>query len=458
MAKRYQPQTLNAEHGGVQTFSGRDALNGLPVRMYTFMGEPTARVGELGSPYLPPVLSSSFVGGAGEVIVAFSDEFRPLRGAVAPGQVETLLRQSAAALDEAARAGIVHGDLSPDRVLFDREAGTGGRFLLEGYGVPWRVRPSEFSAPERISGPSFAADLFSWARTVTHLSGPLPGDLRDLLARCLDADPAARPQAREVRAALEGYSFGGRAPHLNMQAARDVSAFDSFGDDTGDDDLGGNDLGSELSAENLGDDLSNSETADVADPVLLAPVTLPVPPKNGSLPPVKVFTAPVLEATPEPDTGSAPPTTLWTLPREQTTPTDLPADSLRLTDHTTAYRARRAQYDAERAHDASAPDDAATESRPSATRPSAPIPRVSRPATTPATRPGVRVKPVESPPRDDFRSASDDGDPFGQDDFEVIDDIDDRAPDPTLSRGGLRVLLLTLLVIAGLVLLALQFV
>ncbi len=63
---------------------------------------------------------------------------------------------------------------------------------------------------------------------------------------------------------------------------------------------------------------------------------------------------------------------------------------------------------------------------------------------------------MESPPRDDFRSASDDPDPFGQDDFEVIDDIDDRAPDPTLNRGGRRVLLLTLLIISILVLLALQ--
>lgn len=41
------------------------------------------------------------------------------------------------------------------------------------------------------------------------------------------------------------------------------------------------------------------------------------------------------------------------------------------------------------------------------------------------------------------------------DDFEVFDDIDDRAPDPTVPRGGLRVVLLSLLVIATLVLLAL---
>lgn len=151
MAKRYQPQALLSEQDGVQTFSGRDALTGLPVLLYSFMGEPTSRPGDLTSPYIPPVLEVTHVGGAGEVVTAFSPEFQALRGTVPSQQVETLLRHTAAALDDAARAGVVHGDLSPARVRFDGEAG--GRFVLEGYGVPWRVRPSEFSPPERISGP-----------------------------------------------------------------------------------------------------------------------------------------------------------------------------------------------------------------------------------------------------------------------------------------------------------------
>lgn len=439
MAKRYQPQALLAEQGGVQTFSGRDALNGLPVRMYTFMGEPTAKVGELSSPYLPPVLNSSFVGGAGEVIVAFSPEFGPLKGAVAPGQVEMLLRQSAAALDDAARAGVVHGDLSPERVLFDREAGSGGRFLLEGYGVPWRVKPSEFSAPERISGPSFAADLFSWARTVTHLSGPLSGDLRDLLARCLDADPAARPHAREVRAALDGYSFGARSPQpVSVQAARDVSAFDHFSSDAAD-----------------ADDFADPPLTDSPPAVQVFTASTALPPlednpehttqraqvEKGQVQNVQVWSAPS-----GPSGQPEPTSPLWTLPPKAEAAE--PADSLRLTDQTSAYRARRAQYDAERALSAPPPDDA--------------------PSETPApARPGVRVRPVTSPHNDPGfpRNASynqnahtEDQDSFEQDDFEVVDDIDDRAPDPTLNRGGRRVLLLTLLVIAALVLLALQFV
>lgn len=58
MAKRYQPSELIGEHGGVQTFAGRDVVNGLPVRLYSFVGEPTLKESELRSDFIPPVLSS----------------------------------------------------------------------------------------------------------------------------------------------------------------------------------------------------------------------------------------------------------------------------------------------------------------------------------------------------------------------------------------------------------------
>lgn len=467
MAKRYQPQTLLGEQGGVQTFAGRDALNGLPVRLYTFMGEPTAKVGELESLYIPPVLSSSFVGGAGEVIAAFSPEFQKLKGTVAPRQVETLLKQTAAALDDAARAGVVHGDLSPERVLFEREAGEGGRFLLEGYGVPWRVRPSEFSAPERIGGASFPSDLFSWARTVTHLSGPLPGDLRDLLARCLDADPKARPRAREVRAALESYPFGARSPQPNRsnQSARDESAFDRFTSDQGDADDQDDFLTMPTQPDKLQPDRTRpfivrlGEQADTAEaqtphtdaaqtetpqrtvqpqttsPSALEPTSLSRPqqsrPQSTSQSASQPAPRPaVIKSTP-PTTASG---TVRVLPQEPGA--KLPPDSLRQIDATSAYAARRARYDA--MHDLVAPESHTPE-------PGTPASEAEAPATVSdlLPRPAVRVRPT----------LDDDAD-----NFEVIDDIDDRAPDPTLNRGGRRVLLLTLLGIAILVLLALQFV
>lgn len=470
MAKRYQPSELIGEQGGVQTFSGRDAMNGLPVRVYSFVGEPTLSEGELKSDFIPPILSSSFTGLAGEVVSAFSDEFGKLRGAVAPGLVELLLKQTAAALDDAAKAGVVHGDLSPERIFFDREGGAGGRFVLEGYGVPWKVHPSEFSAPERIGGASFAGDIFSWARTVKHLSGPLPGDLRDLLDRCLHADPAARPPAREVRTALERHPFGSSALKPNRQAHRDTSAFERYAE-------GGR-------AENQGEG---------EDPSLEALSDLEVPSKTLKLqgyrqqagaPKIQAVTQPTVRPTVQPMTqpkaqpletdsssgvpvSSAP--TTGVLPVARVSETRPNSDSLRRLDATEAYKARLAVYNAQRSGAAIQPPVTEPVTRPAesvgrvpAAKPSAPKDADSAAATS-ATKftppPRVRVQRIsETAETAQTGNGQPKSERQGEPDFEVIDDIDDRAPDPTLYRGGRRVFLLTLLGIALLVLAALQLI
>ncbi len=489
MAKRYQSHELLGEQGGVQTFAGRDAVNGLPVRLYSFMGEPTSREGELRSNFIPPVLSTTFTGTAGEVVSAFSGEFRRLKGAVEPKQVEALLRETAAALDDAARAGVIHGDLSPERVFFDREAGASGRFVLEGYGVPWPVRPSEFSAPERIGGASFSGDIFSWARTIKHLSGPLPGDLRDLLDRCLSADPKERPHAREVCAALERYPFGNAAPRPNRQAHRDTSAFEQYADYSTDD-RGG-----------YADDAAEGTGAQADN---LSELTLP--PKTIKLEEYRRQQARVLstretspQAAPQPEATSQEPTSsppVSPLPTPVNTQSGSakappPKESLKQLDATAAYRARLATYKAQ--HGNAQPSSKAPTTQATAeTATSNPAPKAAKvstasasesdsaPATSPAispataaTRlPAVRVIPAaESPgsapqptqtgPNVRMRAFGSDTAPNTADDepdFEVVDDIDDRAPDPTLYRGGRRVLLLTLLGIALLVLLALQLI
>lgn len=68
------------------------------------------------------------------------------------------LRQAVAALMELQKAGISHGDISPDNVFFDRD----GCPVLIDFGIrgPGTLK---FSAPERIDGqvPSEKADLFS---------------------------------------------------------------------------------------------------------------------------------------------------------------------------------------------------------------------------------------------------------------------------------------------------------
>ena len=497
MAKRYQPSELIGEQGGVQTFAGRDAVNGLPVRLYSFMGEPTSREGELRSDFIPPVLSTTFTGTAGEVVSAFSGEFRRPKGAVEPKQVEALLRETAAALDDAARAGVVHGDLSPERVFFDREAGTSGRFVLEGYGVPWPVRPSEFSAPERIGGASFSGDIFSWARTVKHLCGPLPGDLRDLLDRCLSADPKERPHAREMRAALERYPFSSAAPRPNRQAHRDTSAFEQYTDYSTDD---SGDYADDSAAEGLGAPADN--LADNLSGLTLPPKTIKVGEYRRQqvrvLPAQEAAPQPASQATPQPAPTSPVPTPSAPVPPTPTpvntqsgsTKAPPPKESLKQLDATEAYRARLATYKAQHGGAATGTADAepakpaasgtstsetstleTPASAPSTSAPPRPTVQVvpaepTRPSEPPRTTGAVRVKTygeARTTPRDQAADVGADDPDFDHDskhdpEFEVIDDIDDRAPDPTLYRGGRRVLLLTLLGIALLVLFALQLV
>lgn len=448
-AKRYQPQGLLGEQGGVQTFRGRDAMNGLPVRLYSFMGTPTGREGDLRSDFIPPILSAMTQGGAGEVVTAFSETFQALKGTVAPAQVERLLLETATALDDAARAGIVHGDLSPERVFYDREAG--GRFVLEGYGVPWRVRPSEFSAPERIGGPSFAGDVFAWARTVKHLSGPLPGELRDLLDRCLSANPAERPNAREVRAALGRFPFsgtdrGGRAE----QSLRDTSPFEGFGEP------------------NDGDDDEIDGEIDERDPLrglTLLPSAEPEP--ETSRQPGETGSGRRSESPTLPDSGTAPtaqpevylrsaslyndraaPPEPLPRPVRVLPAAEAPGDAVRRFDAVPAYRARLEAYRAKQGASVSAGVGETAEAD------APPVPKPDQ-----ATPPPKVLKSVAPDPTADTDT---DADPETDPDFDPgfdpgFDDVNDRAPDPTLLRGGRRVLLLTLLGIALLVLVALQF-
>ena len=193
---RYQPQRLFAEHEAVKTFHGLDPLTGLPVLIYKFALRPTVKVGELKSEAIPAILTSSFEGGRGQLVVAYARGYEPLRESVQPHEVAGLLRDSAAALYDAARASIIHGDLRPERFLK-----ANGHVMVEGYGVPWAAwhAVSEFSAPERIGGASAPSDVFSWARSVQFLTGKhLPGEVRGLLEACLDADPKKRPNAEVI--------------------------------------------------------------------------------------------------------------------------------------------------------------------------------------------------------------------------------------------------------------------
>jgi hypothetical protein len=198
---RYQPQDLYGRQGDVDTHLGLDPLTGLPVLIYTFPGAPTVGVGVLESENIPGILASEREAGRGMVVIAYSSDY----GLVAPGEITLtpdFVVEAARGLRDAARSGVIHGDLHPGRFLHAE-----GHVLIEGYGVPWTPEAEDFVAPERPEQGSYAGDVYSFGRAMLHLGrSQFPTGLVVALERALVSDPEARPDANElyesVKAAL----------------------------------------------------------------------------------------------------------------------------------------------------------------------------------------------------------------------------------------------------------------
>ncbi|XVX22087.1 protein kinase domain-containing protein [Actinomycetota bacterium] len=144
------------------------------------------------------------------------------RGYLSDGEAVTAVSPIATALGHLHQAGIVHGDVSPGNVLFDRT----GRPVLADLGLARLLgerQPAEFAtpgyvAPELLSGgaPSPAADVYSIGALLWFaLSGEPPGiggtrrPLEEVAPRAGEAvvavarrliasDPHERPTAREA--------------------------------------------------------------------------------------------------------------------------------------------------------------------------------------------------------------------------------------------------------------------
>jgi hypothetical protein len=194
VALRYQRQKLYSERSGVKTHEGLDPLTGLPVLIYEFAGKPDAALSDLESENIPGVLETTHDGSQGQVVVAYSRGYIPAtKPLLMPSNLFVL--ESAEALSDAARAGVVHGDLRPERFLV-----SGEHVLVEGFGIPWVSGPSSYAPPEGIA--NYAGDVYAFGRVMQELAPDLPVPVKTLLDRCVARKPEDRPSAGQLLTAL----------------------------------------------------------------------------------------------------------------------------------------------------------------------------------------------------------------------------------------------------------------
>jgi hypothetical protein len=148
------------------------------------------------------------------------------RSRLTPGETVTTVAPLFGALADLHSVGVVHGDLTPEQVLFSAD----GKPLICDLGVA-RLRgrqtgpvdrASRFGAPELVgdAAPSTASDVYAMAaigwfcltgappppgaprKIVTGVTPETPPRLVQVLASCLSADPTARPSAGDVAASV----------------------------------------------------------------------------------------------------------------------------------------------------------------------------------------------------------------------------------------------------------------
>ncbi|WP_310741904.1 protein kinase domain-containing protein [Microbispora sp. H13382] len=209
----------------------------------------TAQVLDTGVEYDRPYIVSEFIDGPSlQQSIATSG---PIRG----NALSRLAVGTATALAAIHRAGIVHRDLKPPNVIIgpdgprvidfgiSRALDTTSSLTSVPIGTPAYMAPEQFLNQD--IGP--AADMFAWAGTIVFAaSGSAPfgnqslpavinrilnaqpdirdieGRLRDVVASCLDKDPARRPSAQQVIDALIEQSAPEPAPQSTHESARDA--------------------------------------------------------------------------------------------------------------------------------------------------------------------------------------------------------------------------------------------
>ncbi|WP_026314249.1 protein kinase domain-containing protein [Actinomadura flavalba] len=203
------------------------------------------------SRHLARVVHSDVGGDKPHVVGEYVDgpSLRDVVGADGPlpaAELAATARRTAAALAALHRAGTTHGAFEPGRVLYPRG---GAKVTGAGTADPdaREVAHPAYQAPEHIEDEPVGApaDVWAWAATLVYAAtghppfgfgagdvlarritsrppdlGDLDGPLRDLLLRCLDKDPEARPTTSRLVRVLRD-----EAPHEERTGPRRIPRY-----------------------------------------------------------------------------------------------------------------------------------------------------------------------------------------------------------------------------------------
>ncbi len=129
--KRYTRSGEPVRQGPATVVRAVDPVTGLPVRLYRFPGQPVEGAEALRHAHVLRVLEAGQDEEGGYVVAHLVDGASDVQQRPALLDDATAVAATAA-LAEAARQGVVHGDLGPHRLHRHGED-----VWLEGYGVPW---------------------------------------------------------------------------------------------------------------------------------------------------------------------------------------------------------------------------------------------------------------------------------------------------------------------------------
>lgn len=128
---RYERVKQLSRDGDVITSRGVDTVTNGRVLIYDFPGPPRLKRGQVDTDGILPVLAAGFDGVKGVLISRLPQGAAPLGESTAMIDDNVAL-QLISTLRDAARVGLVHGDITVRRLLLSKS-----QLYIEGYGVPW---------------------------------------------------------------------------------------------------------------------------------------------------------------------------------------------------------------------------------------------------------------------------------------------------------------------------------